>query len=104
MKATPGVVSGYWFAPVEGRGLSLVLLENDEAARSATAMISNTPSPDFVSFESIEVREVVRSNAVRPGQETFLELGRLAGLGTFSLPKRARRGLVHTHHGAYLLV
>jgi hypothetical protein len=59
VKATPGVVSAYWLAPVEGRGLSLVLLENEEAARSAAAMIPNAPRPDFVSFDSIEVREVV---------------------------------------------
>jgi hypothetical protein len=58
VKETPGVVSAYWLAPVEGRGLSLVL-ENEEAARSAAAMIPNAPRPDFVSFDSIEVREVV---------------------------------------------
>jgi hypothetical protein len=59
VKETPGVVSGYWLAPVEGRGFSLLLLENEEAARSAAAMISNAPRPDFVSFDSIEVREVI---------------------------------------------
>jgi hypothetical protein len=59
VKATPGIVSAYWLAPVEGRGLSVLILENEEAARGAAAMIPNSPRPDFVSFDSIEVREVV---------------------------------------------
>jgi hypothetical protein len=59
VKQTPGVVAGYWFEPTEGHGSSVVLFENEAAAREAAAQIPNVPRPDFVRFDSIEVREVV---------------------------------------------
>ena len=59
VRQAQGVVSGYWLAPVDGHGLSVVLYESEEAAQTAAAGIPNTPRPDFVTFDTIEVREVV---------------------------------------------
>ena len=59
VKQLPWIVSGYWLAPVEGHGLSVVLFENEENARAAADRAPNAPRPDFVTFDTIEVREVV---------------------------------------------
>ena len=60
VKEAPGVVSGYWMRSSDGQhGSSVILFENEEAARAAADMIPNTPRPDFITFDSIEVREVV---------------------------------------------
>ena len=59
VKQAPGVVSGYWLVPSEGHGLSLVLFETEEAARAAAEAVPNRPMPDFVTFDKVEVREVV---------------------------------------------
>ena len=60
VKQSPGVVSGYWMRSGDGQhGSSVVLFENEEAARAAADMVPNTPRPDFITFDSIEVREVV---------------------------------------------
>jgi quinol monooxygenase YgiN len=60
VKQSPGVVSGYWMRSSDGQhGSSVVLFENEEAARAAADMVPNTPRPDFITFDSIEVREVV---------------------------------------------
>ena len=37
----------------------MVIFENEEAARAAADNIPNLPTPDFVTFDNIEVREVV---------------------------------------------
>ena len=38
---------------------TILLFQNEETARAAEKMIPNTPRPDSVTFDSIEVREVV---------------------------------------------
>ncbi|TMK29510.1 MAG: hypothetical protein E6G61_09485 [Actinobacteria bacterium] len=59
-KETPWVVSGYWTRSPDGEhGFSMVIFENEEAARAAADNIPNLPTPDFVTFDNIEVREVV---------------------------------------------
>ncbi len=60
VKETPGVVSGYWTRSSDGQhGSSFVLFESEEAAQAAADALTNTPRPEFVHFDSIEVREVV---------------------------------------------
>jgi hypothetical protein len=60
VKAAPGFLGGYWLAPADGKGLSIVLFESEDAARGALPMVQpgSNPSP-FVTVESSEVREVV---------------------------------------------
>jgi heme-degrading monooxygenase HmoA len=59
-KETPGFVSGYWTRSADGkRGSSMVIFESEEAAKAAAQMIPNLPRPEFISFDSIEVGEVV---------------------------------------------
>jgi hypothetical protein len=62
VSAAPGFVGGYWLEPVDGRGLSMTLWENKEAAEAALALVQpgSTPSA-FATVESSEVREVVAS-------------------------------------------
>jgi hypothetical protein len=56
----PGFVTGSWLRSEDNRGLSVIVLESEEAAQAVKQMIeSNAPNNDAVSLESAEVREVV---------------------------------------------
>jgi hypothetical protein len=59
VKQAPGLVAGYWVAPQDGHGLGITLYETEEAARGAVEMARKAPIPDYVSFDDIEVREVI---------------------------------------------
>jgi len=60
VKQAPGVVAGYWAeAPDAEHGYSMVLFESEEAARAAADMARNAPRPDFITFDKVEVCEVV---------------------------------------------
>ncbi len=60
VKQAPGAVSGYWTRSSDGEhGSGMVIFETVEAARAGAEAIPNMPRPDFISFDSIEVREVV---------------------------------------------
>ena len=59
VKQAPGVLSGYWLAPQDGHGFGITFYESEEAARGAAEMAKNGPLPDYVTFDSIEVREVI---------------------------------------------
>jgi hypothetical protein len=55
VSALPGFVHGYWLAPVEGVGTSLVLFETEEQARAGMPPVGSNPAPG-VTIESAEVR------------------------------------------------
>jgi hypothetical protein len=60
VKEAPGIVSGYWTRSADGEhGSATVVFENEEAARAAAESLPNAPRPDSVTFDSVEVREVV---------------------------------------------
>jgi hypothetical protein len=59
VKQAPGVVAGYWVAPQDGHGLGITLYESEEAARGGAEMARTGPIPDYVTFDSIDVREVI---------------------------------------------
>ncbi|HYT80289.1 MAG TPA: hypothetical protein VEQ37_13770 [Actinomycetota bacterium] len=59
VKQAPGVVGGYWLAPEGGHGMGITFFETEEAARAAVEMAQSGPRPDFVTWDSIEVREVI---------------------------------------------
>lgn len=59
VKQAPGVLSGYWLAPQEGQGMGITFYESEEAARGAAEMARKGPLPDYVTFDSLEVREVI---------------------------------------------
>jgi Antibiotic biosynthesis monooxygenase len=59
VKQAPGLIAGYWLAPQDGLGLGLTFYENEEAARGAAAMAQKAPVPDFLTWDSVEVREIV---------------------------------------------
>ena len=55
-KSAPGFVAGYWVQFEGNRGTAVVVFETEEGARAATQM---QPPGGFVTFDSIEVGEVV---------------------------------------------
>lgn len=60
VKQAPGVVAGYWAQSADGeRGYSMILFESEETAQAGADMARNGPRPDFVSFDKVEVCEVV---------------------------------------------
>jgi heme-degrading monooxygenase HmoA len=59
VKEVPGVVSGYWTRSSDGEhGTAMVVFESEDAARAAAEQVPNM-APEYVHFDSIEVREVV---------------------------------------------
>jgi hypothetical protein len=59
VKQAPGLVAGYWLAVQDGHGFGITLFESEEAARGAAEMAQKSPRPDYVTFDSIDVQEVV---------------------------------------------
>jgi hypothetical protein len=56
----PGFVAGYWTRSEDNRGMGLIAVESEDAARSLAEMIrSQSPQDDAVTLETVEVREVV---------------------------------------------
>jgi hypothetical protein len=60
LSALPGFVTGWWLAPVGGKGLAVVVFESEEAVRNALTMVQAGPHPfPFATRLTTEVREVV---------------------------------------------
>jgi len=53
----PGFVAGYWTRKGDS-GLSMIVFDSEDAATRASEIIPGTV-PESVTFESVEVREVV---------------------------------------------
>ena len=58
VKQAPGVVAGYWLAPEDGHGTSILVFDSEDAAQAFAGQIQPPPGGE-VTFESIDVREVV---------------------------------------------
>lgn len=56
-KHARGFLAGYWLAMSGGKGLSVLLFETQDAARAMAEYAQ--PPGDFISFDSLEVAEVV---------------------------------------------
>jgi hypothetical protein len=50
-------VAGYWIGLPNGKGTSIVVFESEDAARTASQQAQ--PPGDFVTFDSVQVGEVV---------------------------------------------
>ncbi len=62
VRQAPGFVAGYWTRGESGNdGLSMILLESEDAARQAAERLQSGGGvvPETVTLESVEVREVV---------------------------------------------
>jgi hypothetical protein len=59
IKQAPGVIAGYFAAPQDGKAVGFTLYETEDNARAAVEAARNAPLPEGVSFDSIDVREVV---------------------------------------------
>lgn len=60
VSSAPGFVRGTWVGLAGGKGTSIVVFESEEAARAAAERAQETPG-EFVTFDSVEVGEVVAS-------------------------------------------
>jgi alpha-D-ribose 1-methylphosphonate 5-triphosphate synthase subunit PhnI len=54
---SPGFVTGYWLRK-ENSGMSVMIVESEEAARALSEQVES-PDPDAVTVDEVEVREVV---------------------------------------------
>ena len=58
----PGVVVGHWLEPIDGKGLSVVVFETEEAARGAIEAMGlkqgASPAPG-VTVDRVQTREVI---------------------------------------------
>jgi hypothetical protein len=52
-----GFVAGYWLAMAGGKGLSILVFDSQDAARTMAEYAQ--PPGDFITFDSLEVAEVV---------------------------------------------
>jgi hypothetical protein len=52
-------VAGYWVSLPNGKGVSIAVFESQDAARTMAEQVQ--PPGDFVTFDSVEVGEVVAS-------------------------------------------
>ena len=58
----PGFVSGHWLAPIDGTGMSILIFETEDEARAmAEQMPAGRQLNEFVTIDSVEVREVAGS-------------------------------------------
>ncbi len=57
VSGAPGFVAGYW-TRTDNSGLSMLVFESAEAAQAMAGQIQS-PGPDAVTVEDVEVREVV---------------------------------------------
>ena len=56
----PGFVAGYWTRSQDNKGLSMVVFDSEDAAQAAAQQLqASGPPTDAVTFDSVEVREVV---------------------------------------------
>jgi hypothetical protein len=53
-----GFLAGHWLSMPDGTGLSVVVFDSQDAART---MAEQIPAGQFVTFESVEVAEVAAS-------------------------------------------
>lgn len=57
IRSAPGFVTGYWLEPVDGRGFSMTVFEDERQARAATPPTVGWTAPG-VTVESVEFRRV----------------------------------------------
>jgi hypothetical protein len=66
MARDAGAKAGYWLAPQNGRGLSVVVFDSEDDARATAAHfeVGKPPmseGPEGVTVKTVEVREVIAS-------------------------------------------
>jgi hypothetical protein len=54
-----GFVAGYWVALPDGKGTSVAVFDSQDAARTVAEQLQ--PGGEFVTFDSVEVGEVLAS-------------------------------------------
>lgn len=64
VRQLPGLVAGYWLEPANGKGMSITVFDDEDAARGALKTMDlepgGSPAPG-VTVEKIETRAVIGS-------------------------------------------
>ncbi len=72
MRQIPGLVAGYWLAAENEEGLTVLVFEDEQAARNTAKGLSNVPTADFASVGDVELRHVVAHiDAAEPAARSF---------------------------------
>ena len=58
VRQLPGAQSGYWLESMSGQGLSFVIFDSEQNARNAAGTVQERV-PEFVTVNSVDVREVI---------------------------------------------
>ena len=62
VRQLPGFVAGYWLEPMVGKGMSVVIYDDEASARGAldtmSTKVGESPTPG-ITIERIETREVI---------------------------------------------
>ena len=61
VQASPGFVAGYWMAPRDDKGWSVVVFDTEENARAAAPPAGSSPGGAPVTVDHVEFREVIAS-------------------------------------------
>jgi hypothetical protein len=60
VRQTPGFLKGFWTRSADGAiGTSMVVYDTQQQAEEAAKMVRNSPTPPGVTFNSVDVCEVV---------------------------------------------
>ncbi len=59
MRQIPGLVAGYWLAARDGEGLTVLLFDDEQAARNTAKGLADVPTAEFAAIQSSDVRAVV---------------------------------------------
>jgi hypothetical protein len=59
--STPGFVTAYWLAPVDGMGMSVIVFDTKEHADDAAAAAYSLPPLPGVTPLTLQIREVYAS-------------------------------------------
>jgi hypothetical protein len=54
----PGLVAGYWLRPEPNQGRALIVFESEDAARAAVEN-ARANVPEFITFDTVDVLEVI---------------------------------------------
>jgi hypothetical protein len=58
VKESPGFIAGYWIAPENGEGMSVIVFDTEEHAQAASRGLQPPPQVELI---NASVREVVAS-------------------------------------------
>ncbi len=59
MRQLPGLIAGYWLAARDGKGLTLLVFEDEQSAQNTAKGLAEVPTAQFASVGNVDIRAVV---------------------------------------------